>query len=585
MELTIYKKDGSERKTVNIDERSTEVRKFKSEDFVNLIFDLTEYVDFQIGDYIDINGANYTLNQLPKVIKQSTTDYEYTCWFESPMYDLIGVIYKGTDGKIDHYLSGTVSDFVGLIVDNLNDVYGSGTWSSDVSITESGEYRNLHFKANNCLQVIQKVCKQYNIDFRIDNVNKTIIVRDEIGVDTGITLEYGSGGGLYEITRQRVDSQNLITRLYARGSDKNLTYEYESNEGRLKLPDIDGDGSKDDYIESNTGTYGVIEKSLIFENVYPHYKGNVTDIDTSEPTIFYDTNIDFDLNDYLISGMSPKIHFNTGDLAGYEFKVAYDHSSNKFTLSKFTTDQGLELPNDTLKPSDADGGDEYVILNIQMPDSYISDAETELKNKAQDYLDKNDTPRVQYNVAITPYEFEDNPYDLAVGDKVTIDDPQFGTKTVRITKRTKTLIENAAAGYDISIETSDIEGDPVSLTKVYQNQQRIANEILHITKKYEYQEYSISGTEENEFRIGDGGDGDKKLVFDDGTDRILEWQDGNARFNFSEPLAEQGSRVYSPNNIPTLDTVATSGNTTDQTVKIRGNNNTPSGTGIELFYD
>ncbi|WP_292485851.1 hypothetical protein, partial [Methanohalobium sp.] len=73
----------------------------------------------------------------------------------------------------------------------------------------------------------------------------------------------------------------------------------------------------------------------------------------------------------------------------------------------------------------------------------------------------------------------------------------------------------------------------------------------------------------NSASIGDGTANDISFIFnDDGINRILEWQDGNARFNFSEPLAEQGSRVAT-RVWSTLQNVTTQGNITDQDIYIQ----------------
>ena len=124
-----------------------------------------------------------------------------------------------------------------------------------------------------------------------------------------------------------------------------------------------------------------------FDDVYPHREGVVTSIVDNDIQKFSDSTLDFDVNEQLIDGVVAKITFNTGYLAGYEFEItSYSRSSKQFTLISYEDSNGLILPNDNLK---IQTGDKYVIHDIEMPQSYISNAETELRQKAQDYLNEN----------------------------------------------------------------------------------------------------------------------------------------------------------------------------------------------------
>lgn len=564
MELTIYR-DGSSLVNLNLDNDSKQVKSFMGEDLISLRFELADYIEFKLGDYLTIDGQDYTLNQLPTVVKHSSVHFSYEAKFEGELYDLINVIYRGTGGNVDHYLEGTVADFMDLLVSNANRVYGSGTWSHDVNLSESN-YRNIQFQASNCLQALKKVVKQFGVEFRISD--KTIYIRDSFDTDTGLTLEYGHGGGLYEITRSRVDSQNLFTRLYVRGSQRNLTSDYRSHAQRLMLP------GGEEYLESNVSTYGVIEKSVIFDNIYPHYTGSVTAVDSEDERIFDDSNLDFNVNDYLISTLEVKIHFNTGNLAGNEFKISgYNHNDKRFTLIKNEDEQEFELPNDTLKP---EVGDQYVILNISMPQSYIDNAESELENKATKYLNANDEPRVKYNVRLTPSFFQDDPYQLIVGDWLTVDDPQFGNKYVQIIKRSKTLIERAAHGFEISIEVSDLRGEHLSLASLYEDQQNISQDLQQVVKKYRYEVIDeTEGTNENIFKIGDGNaDFDKELIFDDGSYHRIKWDVSDSLLAFPESVEFRGTNLrwngstLATQNWASLQNISEIGSQTDKSLTV-----------------
>lgn len=79
---------------------------------------------------------------------------------------------------------------------------------------------------------------------------------------------------------------------------------------------------------------------------------------------------------YLLNGVSAKVHFNTGNLAGYEFEIhAYDHATHTFTLKKITDNRDMSFPSETSSAFQFGIGDEYVLIDIALPQSYIDEAE------------------------------------------------------------------------------------------------------------------------------------------------------------------------------------------------------------------
>ncbi|MCK4295078.1 MAG: phage tail protein, partial [Candidatus Marinimicrobia bacterium] len=138
----------------------------------------------------------------------------------------------------------------------------------------------------------------------------------------------------------------------------------------------------------------------------------------------------------LLSGVTAKLHFNTGNLGGYEFEVsAYNNSTKEITIIAYKDDQGYEMPNATLKPA---VGDKYVLLDIFLPQSYIDTAETALQAKAQAYIDDNSEPRVTYILTPDPRYFKTHLIELEAGDFITIQDTVLGidvmTRIVELTK-------------------------------------------------------------------------------------------------------------------------------------------------------
>src|SRR5690606_6361251 len=129
-------------------------------------------------------------------------------------------------------------------------------------------------------------------------------------------------------------------RLYVTGGSDNLPNEYRNFSKSLKFSD-------DGYIEDATmiAEMGLKEGSLNLPEIYPHRTGKVTALGTTAFK-FVDNTMDFDLNErdetnntvYLIQGTSAKVHFNTGNLAGYEFEIkknGYSHDKKEFEIIPF----------------------------------------------------------------------------------------------------------------------------------------------------------------------------------------------------------------------------------------------------------
>ena len=69
--------------------------------------------------------------------------------------------------------------------------------------------------------------------------------------------------------------------------------------------------------------------------------------------------------------------FQTGELRGREFEVNYDSEKKEFEIiTQWPYDNDMQLPSEPLVPAP---GNEYVLWNISMPDSYYPAAEQEFK--------------------------------------------------------------------------------------------------------------------------------------------------------------------------------------------------------------
>ena len=430
MELVVYRNTpGYVVERIHADKETLYHQKFFGENRITVKTYSTSVLNITVGDWIRHNSLKYYLNTLPDIEKLSTSAFNYTMEFESEYYQLAKVQYLFY-GMSDFCLMGNLDTFVDLVVTNLDRIYGESIWTKGTTDQTNADYKNLHFSAENCLSVLQRLCDEFDGEFYFNR--RAINFTDEVGNDTGFTFQYKSG--LRGIERKTVTNKNIVTRLYAFGSTQNIDSSYRSGAPRLLF-----ENDEVNYLEKNTATYGTIEHTIIFEDIFPHRDGTLSAVDGADVTKFSDSAIDFDVNDYLISGVTAKVNFTTGNLAGYTFEVSdFDNDTKEFTIIAETDKQGLELPNNTLKPAVSDT---YVLVDIKMPTGYITTAETALEAAAQAYLDANSAPRVEYNITPDPRYFKSHLICLHVGDKVTIADTDLGVNaSLRIVELTQSLM-------------------------------------------------------------------------------------------------------------------------------------------------
>lgn len=432
---------------------------------------------YGIGDVITVFGRDYRLNRLPKVSKTGMQEYQYDLEFEGIQYDLMRVTYdvniNTTNNKLQDIqgdsLTGDLKRFMEVLISNANRVF-PGKWALGVCPETDGDNTLTFSESDNCLSVLQTLCSEdkFGVEFEIERVNGVYVIniKKTIGQTLPFVLEYGKGKGLYSISRENVSSSNIVTRLKVYGSTENITSKYRAD--RLCMFGKDKASS---YIEKADAVtkYGIFEGRKNFD-IKPTFMGKVSSVVDGDVLSFIDTSFPFDINAknasgetlYLISGVSAKVHFNSGNLAGYEFEVhAYDHATHKFTLVKQTDDRGNVFPSETSPAFQIGKNDTYKVLDIAYSRDIEEAAEKKLAEEGNKYYDQNSQPKVQYSVNVTKAFIENK---LALSDGITnvftpgdylpIKDDEIGVdKSIRI----KSFTRNVLDPYDYSLTISDTQ--------------------------------------------------------------------------------------------------------------------------------
>lgn len=419
---------------IEIDEKTIFTHKLMGEHRIVSEFYSNIILGIQVGDYIIHNGEIFTLNRLPDTKKIDSGTYQYKCEFEGDIYTLSKKLFISTDNLAEWAYVGTAADYVALIVNNLNEI-DSGWTSGTIDSTDE---RTLVFSNESCRNALSRIAQAFSLEFAISS--KAISLRAAIGSNTAYSFSYGRNNGLYEISRQQLSDQGILTKIYGFGGTQNIPSTYRSRAKRLVF--------EDRFLTKNTSLYGVIEGQFTDETIYPKRTGTLTgvnmefdsDVYLPRPSYIEDSSIDFDINDSLIAGVIPKVVFKSGDLSGIEFEIwKYDHSTKRIYFNPYSDEDGYTSPNPTHL---AAIGDTYTLIGIGLPQAYIDDAEEALQTATQAYLDKMSVPQVVYSAVFDPRYIKSNSISLIVGDKVTIVDSELGVNAmIRISALSYPLVE------------------------------------------------------------------------------------------------------------------------------------------------
>lgn len=455
-----------------------------SEDVVNLSIESAESINIQVSDTIEIFGKVYRINQTPTVNKTASSAlFLYDIVFESIFYDLrrpqwmlpetVGFASTG-----DEPLTADLQGFADVLIYNANRVLGSGTWILGTIPLET-EIKTLTFPKEKLLSVLQKLCQEYEIEFEIKSVGSVNTIDfKKVGTILSDAFEHGRGKELYNLQRSNSASSDTVTRLYAFGATKNLKSGYRNYSSRLRMS-----VNPESYLQDSSivdPQAEVIESTEYFEDIFPERTGTVSDLVISDINSFIDNSMDFNLNEvdangtkWLIAQTAAIISFTTGNLAGYEFELkegGYDHATKTFSIIPFTDERGQKFPDPDSVAFKIKVGDKFKILNINMPDSYVNNAELRLFDKATERLNDVSKRKIQYSLVLNEMFFIKNAPEGAVtnyfnvGDYITILDPDLNVnESIRITALTRDILRpykydlTVSESFDISIIYQIIE--------------------------------------------------------------------------------------------------------------------------------
>lgn len=437
----------------------------EKEDYITLRFNSKDCYNIETGSYIIYDDITFTMMSHGVIKKTGSNLFDHTFIFHSPSSFLKS--YKMTNegknygGDISFYLNSQLEGFLRTVSDNAKRIPNFNFQLTQLAPNEIYDSeKNIHFDNVSLWDAIKLICgeENYDVDYWFSYEDGKCKIHIEYPkTESPLLLSYGEGLGLSEITKEPSEKLPQIGKLYVQGSDKNLPKGYKGK--NLLMPN----GVK--FLEHETVGLGR-EEYAIFDDIYPTRTGKVTSV--PQFNRFIDENMNFDLNQtdengtmYLIAGTTAKIHFNSGSLEGYQFEIiGYNHSLKQFTIKPNESDFGETIPKEnsvyTISPED-----KYVILDIRLPQSYVTHAEHKLKQRAERHFEKVAKEPNRYTIKIDPLfirnktkEYGKENIPLSVGDSIALIDGSLEIdELMQIQAKETSIIKNSTFTYgDISLQ-------------------------------------------------------------------------------------------------------------------------------------
>lgn len=411
-------------------------------DVVNMSFKLNNYVDFLKGDTTIVFGEVFVLEKASDYEQGDTWSYNLSFLKNGELSEagMLALDENNALTEYDCFYTGNASNGIDFIIANANRV--SPGWSKGT--VDETEAKDFDFTGDNCATALAKLANAFNIEFWIEN--KKIFLTKK-GADSGLSFRRGKGKGLLKLIR-KVQDIKLVTKLHVYGSKQNLSAEYPGLSKRLRMPN----GQKFIQDQAKVNKYGLIEDTILLDEIFPKRVGKITAV--AGALTFTDSAIDFDLNTHLVDKVAAKVKFTTGRLAGYQFEIkekGYNHSTKTITILVNKDETAMEVP------SAASGmvpavGDQYIFIDVIMPQIDITKAEIELKAKATERYNESSDPRVIYDAPTDRRFLRDFNIFVKLGDFVTIQAPEANVdQRIRVISKTTNLQDK----YDVTLELSE----------------------------------------------------------------------------------------------------------------------------------
>lgn len=453
-------KDISGRVKLSVSIGTGSVRRFElmKEDYVNLVFSLSNPVQLEIGDNIDYEGSVfYVTGKTYPTFNASTGGYDYSVRFDSHYYRWKNhILFYDRQGNKEASWSLTRAPeaHLSIVVSNLRSLgfrYNGKEYQAVVDSSVDAVAKLVQYDSTNIVDALTKIAEAWECEWWVEG-DKIYIGRIERGDPVDLEI------GRQVASMPRSQSQDLFaTRLYAFGSTRNIPSGYRKGESgtvvqgvvqkRLMLP------KGTPYVDVVQGLTEdqIVEAVVIFDDIYPRKIGTITEVIPKEVTEegedgtsetftvyrFKDSGLSFS-EEYVLPGKELRVVFQTGPLSGMDFALRFnpeglpedDPEAQVFEIVR-NDSYGQTLPESPLIPGT---GNKYILYNFDtqyVSDTLIPQAEEELLRRTIEYKAKVVSDPSTYTCVLNSYYasgYDENngilnpekAIDLSVGQRVRL---------------------------------------------------------------------------------------------------------------------------------------------------------------------
>ncbi|PWL78681.1 MAG: hypothetical protein DBY24_06885 [Prevotellaceae bacterium] len=462
------------------------------DNYVSLPFSHDTYIDFAPGSYIIYNGLKFEIIDVDKnrpTRNATTGGWDYTLQFDDQERHMTRAIVFWLSQKPREAVFHDTTDlqsFGNLIVENMNAFVPAKNWKMrDLSDELKEGTKLVSFNGDTCWNAVNTIAETFDVEWWTEQSEGYIYLcfgKLEIGTEE----DFVEGGVITSIPSRRGDDSNYGTRFYVFGSTRNLTEDYgQADQGgttnhvseiRLRLP------GGQEYIDARPDMVwnDVIEKFVVFEDIYPKNTDTVTSVEKVkrqtdsgteyEARVIYAKDTPFLPTD-LIPGETLQAVITSGALSGRTFDIqlgaAFDDPDTwnpetnpfdrKFEIVadvETTGEQEIIIPNDNL---DIEPGNTFVLTGIKLPGARIGEAEQELLEAGTTWAQKNSKDTSVYDCPTNPVYCQLNDKSYELGQKVRlVNESQFGSsgRSSRIQGYEKSLDNEYQATYTVGDNTA-----------------------------------------------------------------------------------------------------------------------------------
>lgn len=309
--MIIYAYDGTPILSIKVDDSSYKYEEIMGDCNVYLEFALTEHVELDPGSYIIFQGVKYEMMSRENVSIQHNRNYEYKATFSGPQFRFNRyVMYNYQDGRLKFDMIGKPSDFLTMVLWNLNQREPNLWAAGDIVIKEE---RLVSFNHTSVRDALNAIAEAFDTEWSVTPGSGRFYInirKNEFNKDAPLALGYGKNVGFKPgVGRYNFGDFGQVQKVWIDGGERNLSIgeygwnslhfpaglSFEIDAGGKFRYTVDGQIYQQESFDSQTALgfvtdeYGAsvrladaasncVEASLDLTEYYPKRVGKVTDV-------------------------------------------------------------------------------------------------------------------------------------------------------------------------------------------------------------------------------------------------------------------------------------------------------------------